>query len=88
MNRKELEAKIEEYLNTMDDSRLNQWCATPHDLSADVFQDFVTWLYHEDDAKEARRKQYLALKAEFETNGFAELKPGWADAFSPIKEGP
>lgn len=66
MNRLELQAKIDEYMDTLDDIREDEWVGTPYDLTGGFLSNFTKWLYKEEDAKEARRQQYLALKQEFE----------------------
>jgi hypothetical protein len=66
MNKETLRAKIDEFLDTLDNDSREEWWVTDrvgHEVGLEAF---YNWLYADDIAKEARRQEYLKLKAEFE----------------------
>ena len=66
MNRELLLAKINEFLDTLDNNHKKEWWTTDRAIHEVSLEDFYNWMYADDIAKEARRQEYLKLKAEFE----------------------
>lgn len=70
-----LEAKIQEYLDTLDDTSSHEIYNTDHKIGKDELARFTAWLFKADEEKEWRRQQYLTLKAEFEPECQEAAKP-------------
>ena len=66
IDRKTLEDQIEQFLETRDDSRADEWYNTEYEISKAILTEFVDWLYHDEEAKAKRLALYELLKQEFE----------------------
>lgn len=75
IDRKELEAKIEQFLDTQDDTTSTEWYCTDHKVHSDCLTHFTHWLFKADIEREKRYAEFLKLKAEFEPDAPADIKP-------------
>jgi hypothetical protein len=84
IDKTELEAKIQEFLGTLNDDKDSTYISD-RGMAEELFPIFINWLFKADIEKEARRQQYLALKAEFE--GIDEDAPKPAIAWERHRQG-
>ena len=66
MTPQEFDELVAPFLASQDDQQLGESYHTDWDAASGVLEDLKTFLFHAEIAKEDRRKQYLALKEEFE----------------------
>lgn len=66
LDRLTLEVKLTQYLCTLDGKKKDEYYDTVRNISGKVIEQFIKWLYAEDDARAERRKQYEELRKEFD----------------------
>jgi hypothetical protein len=65
-DREQLKALFAAFLETQEGTSKDSWYVTDKEAAETVLKSFERFLYAEDDAKAERRRQYEALKKEFE----------------------
>lgn len=66
ISREDFNRVRDEFLDQFDDRVNQEWYCTEREMRMSVMGDLERHLFGEEDAREERRAQYLALKAEFE----------------------
>lgn len=63
-----LQTKIEEFLDTQDNTEKDEWYTTERGVHKMCLENFFKWLFSESITKAERRKLYEELKKEFDEN--------------------